>query len=234
VFIELVDQLRCVRPHEDGWLVASAGRMNGRDVMEGELGCPICRARYPVRAGAVYFDGAFDAASDAASDGEADAAPDAAANALHRPAEPAAEELLRTAALLGLAEPGGFVLLGGEWGDYGGPLAAAAGVQMVLLNPAAAVRAGGGVSVVHAPWGTFPLAAQSLRAAALGGDEARAPELAARVVNALQARGRLVAPATARLPADVVELARDGRHWVAERSGVTSAPVPLGLARRGR
>ena len=53
MFIELVDALRCPRPHEESWLVLAASRLEARHVLEGTLGCPVCHAQYPIRDGIV-------------------------------------------------------------------------------------------------------------------------------------------------------------------------------------
>jgi hypothetical protein len=218
VFIELVDHLRCLRPHAESWLVASADRMQDRAIVEGVLGCPVCRAEYPVRGGVAWFtEGAGPAGTTAA---EADPSSNGA---------PTPDEVLRAAALLGLTEPGGFVLLTGEWAAFARPLRALVDVHVVLLNPPGPRAPVGeaGVSVIEAPPDALPLAGGVLRAAALGAAAAHAP-LAPSVVLALRARGRLLAPAAVPRPGDVAELARDHRHWVAERAEVASAPVPLG------
>ena len=55
MFIELVDSLRCIVPHDDTWLVASVGRMDGRHVIDGTLGCPVCHRQFPIRDGAAWF-----------------------------------------------------------------------------------------------------------------------------------------------------------------------------------
>ncbi|MGH7648269.1 MAG: hypothetical protein ACREND_09140, partial [Gemmatimonadaceae bacterium] len=55
MFIEIVDAFRCTRPHELTWLVASADRLEDRDIITGELGCPVCGARYPIVAGVADF-----------------------------------------------------------------------------------------------------------------------------------------------------------------------------------
>jgi len=55
MFIELVDSLRCLTPHEETWLVASVAEMSGRHIIDGRLGCPICRRSYPVREGVGIF-----------------------------------------------------------------------------------------------------------------------------------------------------------------------------------
>ncbi|MEP7381311.1 MAG: hypothetical protein ABI910_06465, partial [Gemmatimonadota bacterium] len=53
--IELVDSLRCTQPHDDTWLVASVTRFDGRDIVDGVLGCPICHRQYLVLDGEVDF-----------------------------------------------------------------------------------------------------------------------------------------------------------------------------------
>jgi hypothetical protein len=55
MFIELVDTLRCLEPHEETWLVAAASRMDGRHLVDGVLGCPLCRREYAVRDGTAWF-----------------------------------------------------------------------------------------------------------------------------------------------------------------------------------
>ncbi|HKG91357.1 MAG TPA: hypothetical protein VKA84_05685, partial [Gemmatimonadaceae bacterium] len=96
MFIELVDHLRCVRPHEEIWLVAAARRMDGRHIIEGTLGCPVCRAEYPIREGAADFRSRDGGAADAGA--QAAAVPDET-------------EVMRAGALLGLVEGGGVALL---------------------------------------------------------------------------------------------------------------------------
>src|SRR5215208_3855169 len=110
MFIELVDHLRCVRPHEDTWLVAAARRMEGRHIDEGTLGCPICRAEYPIRGGVADFRG--EGAGAAAAPTESGDAP-----------LPDESEVMRAGALLGLSESGGVVLLAGTWGAIAGAIA---------------------------------------------------------------------------------------------------------------
>ena len=87
MFIEIVDAFRCTRPHELTWLVASADRLEDRDIVTGELGCPVCGARYPIAAGLAYF-----------RDPDARSLPPAPARA----AGDASERAVRAAALLGL------------------------------------------------------------------------------------------------------------------------------------
>ena len=38
-------------PHEASWLVVSFARRDGRFIVEGTLGCPVCHRQYPIRDG---------------------------------------------------------------------------------------------------------------------------------------------------------------------------------------
>src|SRR5215211_3633538 len=118
MFIELVDSLRCPRPHELTWLVAGAVRMEGRRIVEGLLGCPTCRAEYPIRGGVVDFTGGADAPAPSAS-----------------PNEPVDAPAMRAAALLGLDAPGGYAVLAGAWGGVAGELLSMVeGTSLLLAN----------------------------------------------------------------------------------------------------
>ncbi|MBL8984069.1 MAG: hypothetical protein JNL26_17920 [Gemmatimonadetes bacterium] len=207
MFIELVDTLRCPAPHEDSWLVATVDRYHGRYIAEGALGCPICRAQYPVRSGAVHFGDVV---------------------ASHGHATPVGEDdVERAQALLGLAEPGGRVVLAGAAAVLVHALEEASGTAMLLVNPRG-VEATPGLSVLWCR-DLVPLAPASLRGVIVGDDVSSA--LLPSLVRALAPRGRLVAPAVTPVPMDVRELARDDREWVAERTG-SSTSAPVGLRRR--
>ena len=214
MFIEFVESLRCPRPHEDSWLVLAADRMDGRSVVSGILGCPVCGARYAIADGVAELR---------------DRAPAPGADAPAPAALPAADEsaALRAAALLDLASPGGTAVLAGSWGAVAPALLALAEVHLLLLNPPFAARAGEGVSVLRTDGG-LPLAAASVRGVAL--DEGSLAALPGALV-ALRGRGRLVAPAAVSVPPDVTELARDARHWVGERQPPAGPPVRLVRAR---
>jgi uncharacterized protein YbaR (Trm112 family) len=206
VFIELIDDFRCPRPHEDTWLVASAIRTDGRNIIEGTLGCPICRAEYPIREGVVWF-------------GESEKA----AAAEPGPAAPADPELaMRLAAFLDLSDAQGLALLAGAWARAAPLLRGVVPTHLVLLSPQPPVAAGGGISVLEIATG-IPLADATCRGVALDAAHADAGHLDA-AVRVLRPRGRLVAPASTPTPAGVTELARDVELWVAERIG---APLRL-------
>jgi hypothetical protein len=206
VFIELVDSLRCVNTHEDTWLVAAVTRMDGRHIADGTLGCPVCRRTYAVRDGIAWFT--------SAPAGEASLTPPAAATG---------DRAMRLAALLGLTEPGGIVLLGGTWSDCATAIAELGVAHVVVVNAASPTDGPQEVSSVVVD-DRLPFAPGSVRAVAL---DARAATLLPSAAYVLRSRGRLVGPAGSPLPNDVAELARDDEDWVGERTVVASPPVPL-------
>jgi hypothetical protein len=211
VLIELVDALRCPRAHDTTWLVASADRTEGRDIMAGTLGCPICHAEYPIRNGVVWFE------------------PEGASPLPHRSGsglDPHAA--IQLAAFLDLSDPRGFAVLSGSWGAAAPLLVGQVPTHLVVMNPRPHVAAGNGVSVLEISTG-IPLADGSCRGVALDAAHADAPHLDA-AVRVLQPRGRLVGPAATPMPSGVTELARDDRLWVAERG--TAPPRLITLQSR--
>jgi hypothetical protein len=213
MFIELVDSLRCLERHDETWLVAGVTRMDGRHIVEGVLGCPICRREYPVHDGIAWFT----------TRSELDSAPVSRA-----PVAADSDWTTRAAALLGLADAGGIVCLSGEWIDCADALSDLEPSHVVLVN---AQPDGSSLPVISGIMvdDRLPFGAATVRAAALGGES---NGLFASAAECLRSRGRLVGPVTANIPAGVVELARDANHWVAERGALTSPPVPLRSARR--
>jgi uncharacterized protein YbaR (Trm112 family) len=206
VLIELVDDLRCPRAHDETWLVASAVRTEGRDILEGTLGCPICHAEYPIREGAVFFD---------------DVEPNAGEPAPARDSALA----MRLAALLDLSDPRGFGVFCGIYGPLAGVLRAVVPPHLIALNPMPLVTMGEGISTLIIREG-IPLAGATCRGVALDAAHADAARVEA-AVRVLQPRGRLVAPAATPLPPGVSEMARDDQCWVAERSAAPPRLVTL-------
>lgn len=207
MFIEVVDAFRCPRPHELTWLVASADRLLDRDILTGELGCPVCGARYPILDGVADFR-----AAEART--PAPAAPAASPSEL-------SERAIRAAALLGLTEPGGLVVLAGAWGEAAHEVAALVeGIHVLAVDPLGTVSSGFGVSVARAP-DILPMRPESARAIALDDAHAGAAFLASSVA-ALKPSGRLLAPAPASIPAGVVERARDAHDWLGEKQDLTT------------
>jgi uncharacterized protein YbaR (Trm112 family) len=225
MFVEIVDALRCPRPHEESWLVLAARRTEDRHVAEGTLGCPVCRAEYPIHDGIADFTGggAGDDASAATIDGGM--RDSASAATMDAAALPPADHL---AAMLSLGDALGFVVLIGAWGARADALLELLDAPPLLVaDPPAGVAMGHGLSGLHAG-ATLPLATGAARAVATDSTDADRVAEAARVTRT---GGRLVAPAAARLPEGVRELARDETVWVGERLARPSAPVTLHVRR---
>lgn len=210
MFVEIVDALRCPRPHEESWLVLAARRTEERHVLEGTLGCPVCRAEYPIH------DGIADFTADAPVDRSATGALNALSPADH------------LAAMLNLGDALGFAVLVGAWGARADELVELLDAPpLLLVEPPAGVKMGHGLSGIRAG-ATLPLATGAARAVATDSvDPARVAE-AARVTRV---GGRLVAPAESRVPEGVRELVRDATVWVGERQVLPSAPVTLHVRR---
>ncbi|HLB10490.1 MAG TPA: Trm112 family protein [Gemmatimonadaceae bacterium] len=209
-----------MRTHEDSWLVARADELVARHIVHGELGCPVCGARYPVRDGVADFTG--------------DARESTEVRIEDVPRSGSADDALalRAAALLALTEPGGIVVLAGEWSAAASEiLEMTENVQLLALDYAPGVRSGGALSLARIG-DVLPLAAGAARGIALDAAHAT-PSLLAGAARALAPGGRLIAPASEPLPDSLHELARDARHWVAAAPAASnvSAPVPIGVRR---
>ncbi|MHB1863918.1 MAG: hypothetical protein ACYCVL_13255 [Gemmatimonadaceae bacterium] len=204
MFIELVDSLRCPHPHEESWLVAAADRMDGRNIVEGVLGCPVCKAQFRITQGV--------------ADLRVTPGPRRAAA---MPAARDPEQAMRLAAFLHLSDGHGYVALVGAWTAHAPDIQMVAETHLLLVNPPAGLTIAAGMSGLLAD-ARLPVAAGSARGLAVDQD-AGADWLASALVG-VQAGGRVVAPAAMPLPAGVTELARDAAVWVAER-----APEPSGL-----
>lgn len=216
MFIELVDSLRCLEPHDETWLVAAAGRMDGRHLIEGVLGCPLCRREYAIRDGTAWF-----------STRQPDTA-DHDLTTLAADADPA--HVTRTAALLDLSQPGGIVVLGGAWAAHADAVAELGVAHVVVLNARAGESSVQEVSSIVVDE-RLPFGPAALRGAAVDGSGA-SPALLSSAASALRSRGRLVAPSDAAVPDGMEVLARDDRVWVAERTVIASPPIALRSVRR--
>ena len=132
MFIELVDALRCLRPHEESWLVAAVERFEGRYIERGSLGCPICRAEYRIEHGAADFR-----AGDAGDVGDVGGVGDAGdvGDVGEVGDEGPIDDVLRVRALLDLSEPGGTIVLAGRSAALAAALEDEVDVNLLLLNP---------------------------------------------------------------------------------------------------
>ena len=204
--VETIELLRCPAAHESSPLVTVAHARNGDRLIEGTLGCPICGAEYPLKEGVALL------ADHTGSESPTDSV-----------------DAMRTAALLGLSEPGMRVALCGAFGSVADEIEQATGATCITVNASPIIRSASTADhVVLASQALLPFSSASL--AGLAVDDANLALLAdaARVVRA---GGRVLAPARASTPAGVTELARDEQAWVAVVEAAGSRPV--GLTRGG-
>lgn len=201
--IEFIDLLRCPRPHEDSWLIAAFERMDGRLVVDGKLGCPVCYAEYPIRAGVADFRTDFADSGDTPPPWHETQSED---------------DAMRLAAMLGLSRPGMLVLLSGSAASLSHRLAALTSVRVLNLNPNTSGIGDsdmvGSIIIDTA----VPIAPRSVDGIALDA-AAASPALLDEAVRVLKPGGRLAAPASTMLPVSLRELARDDTNVVAESVG---------------
>jgi uncharacterized protein YbaR (Trm112 family) len=190
MFIEMIDLLRCPRDHEETWLVASFTEMDGRFVIEGKLGCPVCSASYDIIDGVAIFGGE---------------ASDAFAPVVN------GESVMRTAALLNVTRPASTVVLCGDEAIPSQEVAELTQCRVIALNPSANIEDTDRVATVTC-MDRIPLATASVDAIAIGDCAALLPD-AARV---LRPGSRITASATTDLPSEFSQKARDEQHVVAE------------------
>jgi len=212
MFIELTDHLRCPADHPEQFLVLMPATMNGRQVEEGTLGCPLCNRSYPIEQGVARF-GSTEAVerADVADAGRRGAAVDLDAGAL--------------VALLGLGSPGGYVVLVGSFGQVAAALAEELpGVALVLVN--SDVDAGDlpFASAVRAP--TIPLKTSSMRGVALGPGFASDPAWVAAAARVVLPGNRVVGQGSNPAQPDLEVAASAGGCWVGVRArgGYPAAP----------
>lgn len=197
MLLALTDHLRCTGAHEESSLVARADVVEMRRMIAGVLGCPVCHVERRV-AGAVLYWSAGESPLPASAE-----------------VDVAGEELLRLAALIGLAESTSPFVLCGTRGLAAAGLGGIVEAPLVLLDPPDDRAAALATVIRGAP--RVPLVPRSVRGVALDGVWATDGDRLASTVTALALRGRLVAPALTPMPAGVREIARDAREWVAER-----------------
>lgn len=162
MFIELTDHLRCPADHDESFLVLLPNKMEGRSVLTGNLGCPVCGRTFELK------DGVLDTGGGPPSDANAGTALDA--------------DALTT--LVGLHGPGGYLTLVGPVAALSNEVAQLVpGVALVAVNPPPALRDSPGLSILRG--GRLPIKSHSMRGVVLGRPFAGEPHWvaeAARVV----------------------------------------------------
>jgi hypothetical protein len=201
VFIEMLDLLRCVNPHEDTWLVASLKAISNRFVIDGVLGCPVCHAEYAVRRGIADFR----------RDGELLPQPQPGTAPTPRNRE---ELATRVGAFLNATEPGATLVVGGAWGNAAQELSVMTETRVLVLNPAKEVDESETVGLLRVS-GEIPLAPGSALGVAI--DAGFPPQIISAAMKAVRPGGRILGPTSMSPPAGAAILARDDRYWVAEK-----------------
>lgn len=210
MFVELIEALRCPNDHEESPLIASATRSEARHILDGVLGCPVCRSEFPIRAGVAEFSA-------------------------RRPFNvfeiPSQETAMRLAAFLELTDARGFALLCSRWAIHVEPLGRLTETPIVAVNPSIAMPVRLAAGAIRAA--TIPFAEGSARAFAF--DNAASQELIASGVRAVRVGGRVLGPATLPVPEGVAELVRDDEVWVGEKTAASgSTPRLVTLSKRER
>lgn len=217
--LDLAERLRCPRAHAATPLVVVTTAVAARDLRRGFAGCPVCQLEVRIVEGDVVF-----------SEAPAESATDAVRTTT--PADTWMPTLDRLIALLGLAEPGGSVLLTGRYARLATDLARATDVAVVVMWSVDAIAADEHVATVRGLRAAAPFSDATFRGAALDLD-ALGPSathersaFAGDVVRSVAVAGRVVATVGLVRPDGLKELARDAFEWVAERQ-LISAPVAL-------
>jgi hypothetical protein len=209
MFIELIDLLRCVKPHDETWLVASFSKVNNRFVEEGKLGCPSCSAEYWIRGGVADFSGEV-ALPQCEDERKA---------ASHRREELAT----RAGAYLDATEPGATVVLGGLWAYAAQELSEMAQVRVIAINPPGEVKESETVGLVRMG-SEIPLASGSVLGVAF--DAWFPAKIVESAVRVARPGGRIVGPTAINAPSELSILAHDDKYWVAQK-----APEVITLSR---
>jgi uncharacterized protein YbaR (Trm112 family) len=198
MFIELTDQLRCPREHAESFLVLIPDEMQGRQVVRGTLGCPVCKAEYRIVDGIAHFGG----------DPQA------------RPAGPVpagGPDPLAIRAFLGIEGPGGYVALLGDAARFAGPLMELLpGVHLVAVNPPTGPVPSERLSVLRAA--RLPLKRRAFRGVVMGLPEADDPAWRREAVQALLPGLRAAGTGAVPDEAGFEVLGQAGGWWVGRRT----------------
>jgi hypothetical protein len=194
MFIELTDHLRCPVAHAEQFLVLLPSRMDGRRVLEGELGCPVCGLVVALAEGVVDWG---------------EAPPSVGRTGL------TAEAI---AVFLGLTGPGGYVALVGSVAVLASDLAARLpGIRLVLVNPPAGTPDSEAASVLRAPG--LPLKTGSMRGTVLGADLGGSSAWVEASLGSVLPGLRVVVEGGKPPEQGVEVLARSAECWVGKKQG---------------
>jgi uncharacterized protein YbaR (Trm112 family) len=204
--IELTEMLRCPEEHREEYLVLSTSEMNGRMVMLGVVGCPVCQREFEIIDGIVDFTEAIT--------GERQVRAVRRTPAARSPVVIDAQSLQ---ALLDLGGPGGYVILLGSAARHAEGLASQmGGVHFVGINAPPDVEELPILSLLQSDR-MIPLRQGMARAVVVGAELAATAWVADGIRVLLRGRRLVVESALAAPPEGVRQLASGEGVWVGEK-----------------
>ena len=207
--IELTEMLRCPEAHREEILVLSTGEMKDRMVRSGLVGCPVCRAEYPIARGIVNFRRSKErVAKDSASGPRPAYAP---------PSPLPTADAAQLQALLELSGPGGYVVLVGAAVRQAPRLSnLMAGIHFVGINPPPDMEEQSALSLLYANE-KIPIRTAVARGVVVGADLATSPWLVEAHRVLLRGRRFVVENEEPELPIGLIKLAAEHGLWVGEK-----------------
>jgi uncharacterized protein YbaR (Trm112 family) len=204
--IELTEMLRCPEDHREEFLVLSTSEMNGRMVMRGVVGCPVCRREFEIIDGIVDFTEVASGEHPSRTVRRTPAAP-----------SPVVLEPQSLQALLDLGGPGGYVLLLGSAARYAVGLASLmGGIHFIGINAPPDVEELPVLSLLQCDR-VIPLRRAMARGAVVGAELAGTLWTGEAVRVLLPGRRLVIESETAAPPEQVVKLAAGQGLWVGEK-----------------
>ena len=204
--IELTEMLRCPEEHREEYLVLSTSEMNGRTVMLGVVGCPVCHREFEIIDGIVDFTEVIT--------GERQLR---AVRRTPAPPSPVVIDSQSLQALLDLGGPGGYVILQGSAARHAEGLAGLmGGVHFVGINAPPDVEELPILSLLQADR-VIPLRQGMARGVVVGAELAATRWVAEGTRVLLRGRRLVVEAERPALPDGLATLAVGHGMWVGER-----------------
>jgi uncharacterized protein YbaR (Trm112 family) len=204
--IELTEMLRCPEDHREEYLVLSTSEMNGRTVMLGVVGCPVCQREFEIIDGIVDFTEVIT--------GERQVR---AVRRTPAPPSPVGVDPQSLQALLDLGGPGGYVVLLGSASRHAEGLASLmGGIHFVGINAPPEVEELPILSLLQSDR-VIPLRGAMARGVIVGAELARTPWVAEGTRVLLRGRRLVIESERPEAPEDVAQLAVGQGLWVGEK-----------------
>lgn len=203
--IELTEMLRCTEDHREEFLVLSTSEMNGRMVMMGVVGCPVCKREFEIIEGIVDFTEVVTGERQQRS-------------VRRTPAQrTAAVDAQSLQALLDLGGPGGFIVLLGSAARHAESLASLmSGIHFVGINAPEDIEELPVLSLLQTDQ-VIPLRGAMARGVVVGSELSRTHWVGEAARLLLGGRRLVIESEQPRLPEGVKQLAVGQGLWVGER-----------------